>query len=621
MNGESGSWTLLLENVDAKRRKKMCGFVEGGDWHEFHKWGANSQPSSDPLDVLSKILETSTKSLDAEDSDGGHDLLDALDADIDFGGLSLQGLASAGTTQEVHSDKFEDNQKGLEDLHKSIQACDEILVSVEKNLTIFQADLAAVSAEIETLQNKSIDLTERLQRRKAVEEKLGPEVDKLLLSPTVVRKITEGALDDSWAQALQDLEKATKIYESKAQPDRSIKAQEDVRPLLDNLKDRAVERIRDHVVAQIKALRSPSINAQILQRNALSKFKDAYSFLAKHQPKLEEEIAQAYINTMRWYYLSHFSRYKMALEKLQLHTIDKNDTLAQDDSNRRTPAATASRSPTGPFDPFSLGRRVDTLRTANPQAMSSFVAEEDKSIHFLETPFRAFNLALIDNASAEFSFMTEFFSKASFHTVSKRFSAALEPTLSLGQSFTKQLVDNNSDALGILVCVRLNQHFAFELQRRKVSSMEGYINGTSMLLWPRFQIVMDVQCEALKKTAGGLSGRPSGSALSLTGSSSNASSIAPHPITQRFANFLQGILLLSRDAGDDEPVQRSLGRLKTEFLTLLVKLSKGIADAKKRERFLVNNYSLVGTIIAETEGRMAEEFKEIFAVLKEGSAG
>ena len=38
----------------------------------------------------------------------------------------------------------------FEDLHKSILACDEVLKSVETYLTNFQADLGAVSAEIES---------------------------------------------------------------------------------------------------------------------------------------------------------------------------------------------------------------------------------------------------------------------------------------------------------------------------------------------------------------------------------------------------------------------------------------------------------------------------------------
>lgn len=143
--------------------------------------------------------------------------------------------------------------------------------------------------------------------------------------------------------------------------------------------------------------------------------------------------------------------------------------------------------------------------------------------------------------------------------------------------------------------------------------MEGYIFGTGMTLWPRFQIVMDIHCESLRRATTALPGRPAGSALSLTSSSASAQSIAPHHITQRFANFMQGILALSGEAGDDEPVYNSLGRLRNDFEAFLTKLSKGFAEVKKRERFLINNYSLVATIIAETEGKLAEELKEHFA--------
>ena len=509
----------------------------------------------------------------------------------------------------------------FEDLHKSIAACDEVLVSVEKNLTNFQADLAAVSAEIETLQNRSTALSGKLQNRKDVERLLSPEIELLGLSPVVARKITEGNLDETWTKALDELEKRTKVVDARAKTTSNIKATEELRPLLNNLKDRAVERIRDYVVAQIKELRAPGVNAQLVQQNALLKFKDAFAFLTKHQPQLEQEIGQAYVNTMRWYYSSHFTRYKAALEKLNLHVIDRNDSLAQDDPTKRGPALTGSRQAAGPRDPFSIGRRIDLLRSPNSHALSSYVVEEDKSAHFLETPFRTFNLALIDNASAEFSFLTEFFSKTSFHAISRMFNDIFEPTFTLGQSLTKQLVDPTADALGLLICVRLNQHFAFELQRRKVSSMEGYINGTSMLLWPRFQMVMDIHSESLRKATTALPGRPAGSALSLTSSTNDNQSVAPHPITQKFANFAHSILVLSTEAGDDEPVQRSLGRLRDDFQTFLTKLSKGIADAKKRDRFLFNNYSLIGTIINDTEGKLADDFKAYYAELRVDLAG
>lgn len=37
---------------------------------------------------------------------------------------------------------------------------------------------------------------------------------------------------------------------------------------------------------------------------------------------------------MRWYYFSHFTRYRLALEKIPLHTVDKHDALG-DQTNQR----------------------------------------------------------------------------------------------------------------------------------------------------------------------------------------------------------------------------------------------------------------------------------------------
>ncbi|KAI5282177.1 hypothetical protein KEM54_002920 [Ascosphaera aggregata] len=258
-------------------------------------------------------------------------------------------------------------------------------------------------------------------------------------------------------------------------------------------------------------------------------------------------------------------------------------------------------------------------------AISSQLAESDKTLHGIEVPFRNFTLALVDNISAEYLFVSEFFSPAlSFHQASRRVTEIFEQVLSMGQSLTKTLVDDCMDCLGLLLCVRLNQHYAFELQRRKVPVAESYINGMSMMLWPRFQIVMDMHCDSLRKAAITVANSNRGAFLATTllagsanaessaGAASMNASTAPHLFTQRFGQFLQGVLMLSSEAGDDEPVSISLGRLRGEFDTLLGKLSKSGAagDAKRRERFLVNNYSLVLTIISDTQGKLASEQKE-----------
>jgi len=317
------------------------------------------------------------------------------------------------------------------------------------------------------------------------------------------------------------------------------------------------------------------------------------------------------MNTMRWYFLNQFTRYEKALEKVKLHILDKHDVLGQDDGSRKTTILSGSKNTGPPHDAFNLGRRIDLLKTSNQTALSSFLAEEDRSTHYLEFPFRNFNLALVDNASAEYSFLTSFFSPAlSLAAISRHFNYIFEPTFALGQTLTKLLTHETYDCLGLLLCVRLNQHSAFELQRRKIPAVDSYINATSMLLWPRFQIVMDQHCESVRTVTNGISTRK------LSASEQAKQSAAPHFMTQRFGQFIQGILALSAEAGDDEPVSTSLLRIRSEIEAFLTKTGKTIGDSRKRERFLYNNYSLILTIIGDLDGKLALEQQEHFEGLK-----
>ncbi|KAK5018470.1 Vacuolar protein sorting-associated protein 52, partial [Cryomyces antarcticus] len=305
---------------------------------------------ADPLRVLESIIGAPRKKdlTTRNSTDGSVSLAKPVEVveDIDFGGLSLQEFINTRApalrqpcdlTGNIRSSEEHESEKDkFEDLHRSILACDEVLQSVEVYLTSFQTDLGAVSAEIETLQNRSTALNTRLENRKIVEKLLGPAVEETSISPAIVRKISEEPMDESWIKALDELEKKSKIVEGKSKQGDSVKAVEEVKPLLENLTNKAVERIRDYIVSQVKALRSPNVNAQIIQQQTFLQYKDVYAFLARHQPRLAEEIGQAYINTMRWYYLHNFTRYRASLETLRIHVIDKHDLIGLDDSARKS---------------------------------------------------------------------------------------------------------------------------------------------------------------------------------------------------------------------------------------------------------------------------------------------
>ncbi|KAH7137124.1 Sac2 family-domain-containing protein [Dactylonectria estremocensis] len=583
------------------------------------KQSSTAGPPSDSQEVLEALLASSTNSDIPSEKKKISISEDDLDFDAEFGGLSLRGLAASHPPETTVPsnrrpqtvEESESERTKLEDLHRSIAACDDVLNSVENNLTSFRNDLATVSSDIESLQARSTALSKRLENRKEVEKALGPLVEELSLPPEVISKISEGHIDDTWAKMLSELDRRASSFKKKTGSEQSH-ASKDLGPLLEKLTLKAIERIRDFLVAQIKALRSPHINAQIIQQQSFLKYKDLFLFLHKHHAQLANEIALAYMNTMRWYYVNQFTRYEKALGKIKLHILDKNDALGHEDTNRKSAVLSNSRIPGPPHDAFNLGRRIDLLKTSNQAAMSSYLAEEDQTTHYLEVVFRNFNLALVDNATAEYTFMAAFFSPAlSFGQISKNFNYVFEPTFELGRTLSKLLVTETYDALGLLLCIRLNQHFAFEMQRRKVPAGDGYINATTMLLWPRLQVIMDRHCESVRALTNALPTKPA------RASEQAKMSAAPHVATQRFGQLLQGFLVLSSDAGDDEPVVASLRRLRTELEAFLTRYAQVYgSDKRKSGRFLYNNYSLILTIISDTSGKLAEDQQEHFEELK-----
>jgi hypothetical protein len=214
----------------------------------------------DPETILAGILGHVPDNTPSEDDQTRRITEDDLDLEFDFGGLSLRELAGgdaaratadtyrpqtvedcrsprarAACSSCTHSFNIVERDKAkFEELHRSIRACDDILSSVESNLTSFRNDLAAVSADIESLQARSTALNVRLENRKAVEKALGPIVEELSVSPMVVSKISEGHIDEAWVKILADLDKRAAAQKKNSQQTPS-KALADVGPLLEKL--------------------------------------------------------------------------------------------------------------------------------------------------------------------------------------------------------------------------------------------------------------------------------------------------------------------------------------------------------------------------------------------------
>lgn len=95
--------------------------------------------------------------------------------------------------------------------------------------------MGAVSAEIENLQSRSTALNRRLENRKVVEKLLGPAVEAISVSPTVIQSIADGPIGQDWIEALDHLEKRSKLIDEKIMGHDRVLAVTDVKPLLVDL--------------------------------------------------------------------------------------------------------------------------------------------------------------------------------------------------------------------------------------------------------------------------------------------------------------------------------------------------------------------------------------------------
>lgn len=113
-----------------------------------------------------------------------------------------------------------------------------MLKSVESYLSDFQTELGVVSAEIETLQSRSVQLNAKLENRRNVERLLGPAVEDISISPRTVRLIAEGPIDENWVKALNEVEARSASIDKSSTS--SVKAAQDVKPLLADLKNKVL---------------------------------------------------------------------------------------------------------------------------------------------------------------------------------------------------------------------------------------------------------------------------------------------------------------------------------------------------------------------------------------------
>ncbi|KAJ2783826.1 Vacuolar protein sorting-associated protein 52 [Coemansia javaensis] len=533
---------------------------------------------------------------------------DVLTRGVDLQQHSRQIERELQELEEAQLAGYEAQEGALAELDAEIRGCDEVLGEMERLLAGFKASLGAINKDIQALQRDSGAMRQQLRNRVAAERQLARVVQGVAVAPEAVRTICEGEVNEAYQECLIEVNKKIAYMRVHAKQHRRLRAFGEMQPELERLRLKASARVRGFLLDKIGSLRALSTNAHVVQSSVFLKYRFLNHFLIERHAEAAVEVRDTYIHIMRQYYLDHFEAYRHGLARLERPAADRADVIGAEEpaklaglfggSAKAAPAAGAGAG-AGARDragAFSLGARAAVLDAADPRAIVLAVAgDADGARRPFEELFRSFNLALVDNATAEYEFITQFFvspkarqSAAGADMVRLVFGHIFEPSLRCGEQFARAHLDATHDALGVLLCVRIVARLAAELQRRRVPALDAYVNALNMLLWPRFQAILDGHIESIKR-------------LSPPAARSRARAridTQPPPAVRRYAELTASLLRLNAGHGT-HAVALGLARLRAELQAHLAHVADGSADRHAALVFLINSHDQLLAVLAE----------------------
>jgi hypothetical protein len=112
--------------------------------------------------------------------------------------------------------------------------------------------------------------------------------------------------------------------------------------------------------------------------------------------------------------------------------------------------------------------------------------------------------------------------------------------------------------------------------------MDGFLNNMNMILWPRFQSLIDAHITSLK--------------TAVVSKLLPTKEPHPHYILRRYTELCVSILILN-DGYNDALLVHSLSRLRTEVLNLVGRMAAEFPGKKQMLIFWINNIDLVTSIL------------------------
>lgn len=195
-------------------------------------------------------------------------------------------------------------------------------------------------------------------------------------------------------------------------------------------------------------------------------------------------------------------------------------------------------------------------------------------------------MLLMDTATSEFLFLNDFFdTKGDQSLFVEVFSKTTQFFLESLESF----LANCWDSVGLLLMIRIVDHYRKCMQSRQVSCLNDYLDAQSLAIRPRLRQVLDENVKSLRKA----------SQQNLP-PMANTHPTHPHLVTRRYAELAASLYALcSPESNLLDALQQPLNSMQQDMCTLCKALSSKLDSSEAGLVFLVNNYDLVLSIFHE----------------------
>lgn len=573
------------------------------------------------MDVLSSVLGTNVNSFDHSDNPREADHIQVYLED------------SKDPKLQINNNLWNELEK-LQEKQKQIRLILETAVPpLREYMERFNSQLSEFTSDLGHIRNKSTELKNQLEYNSTRLAKVSPLVNDLMIPPSIINSILHDKINAAWQENIAFMRDKQEIYDNYKESN-AIKPSdfELLYEVLSYLKKVILDRSRKFIIHCIKKLRSRQPIASQRIQESLLQVRDIFQYIVENNYSLALELRQAYAYTLRWYYKEYFGRYVRSLTILPFKNIDSQYSLGNSISGIHTSKSGTSMfsnyfpygysKNSGPVaaeviqDYFQISKRLSILTQEDNTVMVSQIAENNTMSHHIEIGFKNLNLAVLDNCSVELEFLKNFFGvNNNEHEFRGILEQIFQPTFLKTIEYTRQLIQHTFDIFGVLMCIRIAQQLQFESERRQNVVTKDNLTNHLMLLWPKFQQLIDFQCESLHKMP-----MTTVLARSLNTSSQRNPLTTPLELTIQFSKFLTSLLTLActhRAPIDErsEPLYNSIFRLRNDFETVMTKCSK---KTNAPERMLATNYMfLYNTLEHQNLNLQGKADRELPSVVKE----